>query len=180
MLVRKHLLSISAVCGGVLLLGVLTPKAVHAVAAALVQVTNTTASPVPVWQAKTAASQQILLQTPFGGTVVTGSQVTMVQLSPTQGITNQNGYTVPAGQNLVVTGVDLILYAKQTSPAFLRINIPNQGVYASEYFNELAAGMQQFKFDNGLVYPAGTQVIFDNSGGTANMEVVVRGYLTAQ
>ena len=159
-------------------IGLSVPKGAHALAAALVQVTNTWSNPAVTIDPSKAASQQILLQTSGGVTLDQGQQTTMALLSPTAGMPNPSGYVVPAGQRLVVTGVELVLYSNLTSPAFLRIN-ESSGSYAYEYFNQLNAGMHQFSFPQGIVYPPGSFVSFDNTDGNANMEVIVRGYLTA-
>lgn len=177
-LTMKRTLSTFFAVAAAAAIGLSVPKSAHALAAALVEVTNTWTSPAITIDPSKAASQQILLETPASGTLQQGILTAMVQLSPTAGMPNQNAYVVPADQQLVVTGIDLILYSNLTTPAFLRINTLS-GSYANEYFNQLNAGMHQFSFPQGIVYPAGSSVMFDNTQGNSQMEVIIRGYTTA-
>ena len=174
----NRILQLSLVAGGVAILA-LAPRGAHAITAALVQVTNTPSAPASTLDSSKAGSQQILLQTPYGATLVTGQEVNMVQLSPTLGVLNQSGYTVPAGSTLVVTGLDLVVYSRMTSPLQIRIQ-ESTGSYAYEQFNQMAPGFYNLSFPSGLVYPAGTSVDLDNSQGNSNLEAVVHGYLTAR
>jgi hypothetical protein len=177
--ITGRIFQFSMIAGAIALLA-LTPRAAHAVTAALVQVSNTLGAPANTLDSSKAAAQQVLLQTPFEATLAPGQQINMIQLSPTLGVPSETGYTVPSGYSLVVTGVDLVLYGHQTGPAFLRINVPGQGLFAYETFNQMPAGFYPIKFSSGVVYPAGSQVVFDNSQGTSAMEVVAHGYLTAE
>jgi hypothetical protein len=176
--ITNRILQLSLIAGGIAILA-LAPRGAHAITAALVQVTNTPSTPASTLDSSNAGSQQILLQTPYGATLVTGQQVNMVQLSPTLGIPNQNGYTVPAGSSLVVTGLDLVVYSRMTSALELRIQ-ESSGSYGYEGFNQMAPGFYNLRFPSGMVYPAGTNVILDNSQGNSNVEAVIHGYLTAQ
>ena len=177
-LVSKRVCQLSVVLGGVLLMGALTPRALHAVAATMVLVTNTMGNPVITVPVNAAASQQILLEMPLGGDVPPGFSEILVQFSYTLGL-QSNAYVVPAGQNLVVTGVDLTVDSPNTGLAALRLPIQGNGAFALEYYGN-STGMYQFNYPQGLVYAAGSSVVFDNSTGTGSMNVKVRGYLTPQ
>jgi hypothetical protein len=84
------------------------PRTVRAVAAALVQVTNTSANPVVTQGIGQQASQQVELwcvQPNFDSTQ-NGSGDCLLQ-SPEKGIPSNTAYVVPKDQWLVITAVDI-------------------------------------------------------------------------
>jgi hypothetical protein len=100
----KSVLSFGA---GALALGILVltaPHAAHALAATLVQVTNTAASPAVTESTNRLASQQVLLSLPVNGYLDAAvGLVAMHQFTLPSGVAPEQ-YAVPAGQNLVITG----------------------------------------------------------------------------
>jgi hypothetical protein len=92
--------------GGVVLAGglimVMNPRAVHAVSAALVQVTNTAANPAVTQSVGAQAGNLVHLScaVPLSGLSVTCNRVA----ADTSITTN---YTVPAGESLVITAMDV-------------------------------------------------------------------------
>ena len=95
--------------GGVVLAGglitVMNPRTVHAVAAALVQVTNTASNPVVTQSIGQQAAQSIDLEcvpsiTPGNGTC----------RLVTNGFPDSTPYVVPANQSLVITAVDVYTF----------------------------------------------------------------------
>src|ERR1700733_13005274 len=75
------------------------PKAVRAAVATLVEVANTTANPVPTADVSHSAATSVTLVCPPVGSGLCYS------LPPAGG--SGNAYTVPAGQNLMVTDVEI-------------------------------------------------------------------------
>jgi hypothetical protein len=167
-LFEKRTLQIVVVAAAVAVLGLLTPRAAHAVAAALVQITNTTANPGVTQDATLAASQIVTLVFPGVADLETGS-VTMVQYIPGSGKSASN-YVVPGGQHLVITGLDVQIY---TGGGTLTL-----GPGGIESMNlQSAAGTQQFQFPTGIVFPSGSNVVMSMNSGS--VYVTARGYLTA-
>ena len=123
-LVSKRVWQLSAVLGGVLLVGAVTPRALHAVAATMVLVTNTMGNPVITVPVNAAASQQIMLRTPFGAEVSPGDSVNLVQLNYSTGLQAHSTFVVPAGQSLVVTAVDLQVSGSNTESLGLDPTLP--------------------------------------------------------
>ncbi len=86
----------------VVIIGFTNPKAVHAVTAALVQVTNTASNPAVTQSVGAQAGNMVHLSCSFAMEKVNSS---CFQVSP-DGSTTPD-YMVPAGKSLVVTAVDL-------------------------------------------------------------------------
>jgi hypothetical protein len=99
------------VCGVVLaaaLIGFTNPKAVQAVTAALVQVTNTPMNPVVTQGVGPQAGQIVHLHCALGITgAVQYSNVVWCGLEDSSGRTATEAYVVPANESLVVTSVDI-------------------------------------------------------------------------
>jgi hypothetical protein len=91
---------------GILMLGV--PRAAHALAAALVQVTNTASSPVISQGIGNQAAQIVEIQCTYnpGGFPTQCVAVTATGITPYD--VGAPPYVVPAGETLVVTAVDLL------------------------------------------------------------------------
>ncbi len=173
----KSVLSLAA---GAVALGMLTltaPKAAHALAATLVQITNTTADPAITQSTNMQASQLVELQLPGGATLEPGSGPTaMRQVSMPAG-QSASDYHVPQGQNLVITGVDVNVY---DAGGNVQIYIPsNAGSYSVSNAYLPNIGFQQIKYSSGLVAPSGSLVssAFYSTAGAA--DVIIHGYLTA-
>jgi hypothetical protein len=161
-------------------IGLFTPRAAHALAATLVQVTNTIANPAITQATNTAASQLVLLMGPGGNGLFPGSGLTALdQLIPTSGLSN-SPYVVPAGQTLVVTGMDVTAYTAGGADMVL-VNPAAGGNSPVALVYVPKAGTQQQVFATGIAFPAGAQVIVYNNSiiaGTGLADVFVRGYLT--
>jgi hypothetical protein len=158
-------------------LALAAPRAAHAIAATLVQVTNTISSPVPSLDVFKTASQNMTLycddQDDPCSTVGAGGSLA------------NNPYVVPTGQTLVITE--------------LEINPPSGGRPSSNFvltydgspFDCPAAPCQdpmwvvpndglthQFQFPNGVLWPAGQRII-GFSSTPSGVSAVARGYLTS-
>ena len=102
----------------------------------------------------------------------------MAAFVPGQGIANST-YVVPPGQNLVVTDVQISVYGAGSTWNYLRQNTAGGPIYVNVYYLT-TAGTQQFHYTAGLVFPAGSSVVFQNANGSASwVDVTVQGYLSA-
>ena len=106
-LFEKRKFQIGGAVAAVAMLGLLTPRAAHAIAAALVQVTNTAANPVITQSVNSQAAQTIDI-----GCIEAspGGQAACTTVSGGGQYATPPGYTVPANQTLVITGVDITPY----------------------------------------------------------------------
>ena len=175
--VKTYLLPIG---GGLVVISALTlftPRTMHAVAAALVQVTNTLSNPAITHDTSRAASQVVLLTTPGGVSLFAGQEVQMVQLIPTLGDSSST-YTVPTGQNLVLTGVEFNIFSANPNTYVYLGHSTSTGLTPDEPFLLPNAGHQEFRLGSGVVVPAGSYVYVSNTGG-ALINAVIHGYLTA-
>jgi hypothetical protein len=102
---RKILVSLGGVAALAVLFTLAAPRAVQAVAAALVQVTNTTANPAITQETRHQASQLVSMGVGFNGYGDTFAKNYMYQVLPSGG--TGGAYKVPAGQNLVITNVTI-------------------------------------------------------------------------
>lgn len=155
-----------ALAAGVLTLAV--PRAAHAVAAALVQVTNTPANPAVTQDTSKRAGQlvQLFCEASVGNFSSCGVFTNLV--------TPLTQYTVPAGQNLVITSVDLYGYAGGTGDSEVELRDTVQQV---RYHLWLISGWNslQFQYPSGIVLPSGTMPSIAASRGAV---VHMNGYLT--
>lgn len=163
--------SVLAVGGVVLASGLITvmnPKTVHAVAAALVQVTNTASNPVVNSEATISPSQIVDLN-------CNGGLGSCFRVEP-GGPLDQDAYVVPANQTLVITDIEIFTSGLGGTAAFA---LENQGTGPSgggtDPISESVAdngATYNLSFSRGVVFPSG--FIFRAEGGaTARL----RGYL---
>lgn len=161
------------VAGAVALAGLfsvmLAPKAVHAVVATLVEVSNTPANPVPTSDVYRSAAQSVSL---YCSTIIgTGC----ISLPPTGG--SGTPYTVPAGQTLMVTDVEITTPTGGGVSAYYL-----QGVGCGPYCGSQGWALpndgntHQFVFPSGIPFPAGSEL---NQLGDTGYSTFVRGYLTS-
>ena len=177
-LVRKVISVLGGVFLAALLIAALAPKATRAVAAILVTVTNTSANPVITAPIPQSAAQNVELFCYSRSVTVFGfacGQVTAQFGAPLPGAQ----YTVPAGQSLVVTTIDV---APQTSsPGTIIATLATLDPQSLNYFNREAFTVPnglttQFQFPvAGIVIPSGLQPLISNE---PNAFVTIRGYLT--
>jgi hypothetical protein len=152
------------------------PRTVHAIAATLVQVTNTTANPAVTQDTSREASQIIHLTTLGKANVQPATMTELHQYIP--GGTFGPPYVVPAGQNLVITSIE----ASVLTPGNNFLNLyDNTTIGQREYWYLPTVGLTQLTFPSGFVFPAGSSVYvyIGGEGSTTQMVVDVHGYLTA-
>jgi hypothetical protein len=171
----KSVLSFGA---GAVALGILVltaPRAAHAIAATLVQVTNTAADPAITQSANTQASQLVELTLPLNVFLnEAAGLVAMHQFLEPAGVAAES-YVVPTGHSLVITGIDM-----NVSPGGINFSLflPWSGGNWGISNALLPAGFQQIRYSSGIVVPAGAFVNIGAPNGGSAGDVLIHGYLT--
>jgi hypothetical protein len=176
-----------AATAGILILAV--PRAAHAVVATLVQVANTASSPVIAQGIGNQAAQIVQIECGY----VPGSMDSFgCAAVPATGFTSfpaaDSQYTVPAGETLVVTSVDILSGSAAgspcMSPAFVRLYIDIPGpeyLFRKYWIVPSGAGMAHYVYPSGILFAAGTDIDqVSNNTGTCTLTLDMHGYLTAQ
>jgi hypothetical protein len=163
------------VAAGLIMLA--TPNTVHAVAAALVQVTNTASNPVVTQSVGVQAGNLVHLScaVPLSGISVTCNRVA----ADTSITTN---YTVPAGESLVITAMD-VWPLGPACPGTYTISLGSPS-FAGVFLQLPATDPPQtihYVYPSGPVIGEGiTPTLAASSACDSSLEVVVIfGYLTA-
>jgi hypothetical protein len=193
--ISKSTLSWGGVAVAAILITLAVPRAAHAVAAALVQVTNTASSPVISQGIGNQAAQIVEIEcgynlgagniNPFGCAAV-----------PPNGFTSflppGSKYTVPEGETLVVTAVDIFSGAAAGTPcmsyAFPQVILEEpigpstiEDVPRKSWIVPSGAGTAHYVYPSGILFPAGGVVYFvSNSVSACTVTIDMHGYLTAQ
>ena len=151
------------------------PREVHAFAAALVQLTNTTANPAVTEDISREASQIVHLTTQGKANVNPSVMTQLHEYIP--GGTFGPGYVVPVGQNLVITSIEASVITAGNN--YLNL-YDNTTTGQREYWYLPNVGLTQLQFPSGFVYPADSSVyVYIGGQGTTQMVVDIHGYLTA-
>jgi hypothetical protein len=186
---------------GILMLGV--PRAAHAVAAALVQVTNTASNPVISQSIGNQAAQIVEIECG----VVPGSAIDLpggaynlgCAAVPATGFIGSlppqfSQYTVPAGETLVATSLDILSGSAAGSPcmssAFAQLvtEVPVSGGLGTlqssareSWIVPSGAGTVHYTYPSGILFSPGTILSFaQNLGSACTVTIDLHGYLTAQ
>jgi len=149
---------------------IIGPRTAHALVATLVQVTNTTANPVPTQDVNRSASQIVAL---FCGT--SGQQCEQILVS-SAGVT-YIPFSVPADQNLVITNIEINCNGTGGT-AYFNLGVVTSGspTFIDEWTVPNAAlATAEFNLGPGHVIPSGFAVLARSNNVT---NVFVRGYLT--
>jgi hypothetical protein len=161
--------SVLAVRGVILaggLITVMNPKTVHAVAAALVQVTNTASNPVVTQSAVQQAGQIIHLHCSESTTGPYGGRGCGLVVAP--GATSQV-YVVPANQSFVVTSVDIFptqIYMSATCSVFHSDGLYVSGADISAYYAQtwLVDNLSvHYSYPSGIVIAPGSSITGSSS-----------------
>ena len=157
-------LGVAAACGLLF-----APQAAHALAAALVQVTNTAAAPAVTQDVSKLATQSSQFWCPF-------SYVGCFNFPGTT-----TAYTVPSGQHLMITSVDFVYEGGSTPAANFYTLFCGPSLTLSNMVGEWqlpgGSASTHFTYPSGFAVPAGCAVNV-GAGATNNYDVIVRGYLT--
>lgn len=176
--VKKFLIPAGSIGALALVLILATPRTVHAIAAALVQVTNTAANPAITQDLTKFASNQVELvgQIGPGSSNIPGffHEVRASGQSP-------NNYQVPAVQSLVVTSADV-----NSVPAGFADLLENTNGFAVALATWIPApnlggpATLHFVYPSGLVLsPNAIPEIAGELPGNASISVSLYGYLTS-
>jgi hypothetical protein len=166
-----------ALAAGVLALAI--PRAAHAVAVALVQVTNTAASPAIAQSPNSQAAQLVELFAIVDPSNASGQVFGAVQAG--HQISSQ--YSVPNSQSLVITAVDVTPPGNCASGSF-GVKLSSGGILP--IWTASAPNTGHFEYPSGIVFPPGAvpsiQGTFTNNIGgpfcNEAMTVELYGYLT--
>jgi len=168
--IPKYAKSLGAVVAAAGILTLAAPRAAHAVAAALVQVTNTTASPAVTQSTPSMASQLVVLS----------NAVSYPNFGAVESIAffNSQPYSVPLGQTLVITSADISLQQCADVNITNYVSLTVGGNPASAW---AVSGLNTVHFS----YPSGLPVAGGVSLGTYDNVlscqpfIVLNGYLTS-
>jgi hypothetical protein len=165
----KSFLSFGALACAAALLILSFPKQAHAVAAALVQITNTADNPAVTQDVSKRASEIVEL---------TCNQQ-FYQTQYCYPLVSQSPYVVPAGKSLVITTVDL--YVPAQDRIFLETTLfpsgpgtPQTTVGFYAYIN----GQLHYNYQSGIVVGPGSSVVLFGATTSTNIGYLY-GYLTA-
>lgn len=161
-------------------LALVTPRAAHALAAALVQVNNTTENPAITQSAPSQASQLILLS----ANVLPNATANFYRTG--SGNIPLFSYTVPASQSLVVTAVDITPSVGCTTGWFHFVLDGNNVLDPAMMWTLSAPNTGHYAYPSGIVFLPNSQPQISlshastTSGDCANgAEANVLGYLTS-
>jgi hypothetical protein len=168
-----------AALGVVVTLALATPRAAHALAAALVQVGNTTASPAIAQSPNSQAAQLVELFAIVDASDASGQGFAAVQA----GHQVSSQYSVPNSQSLVITAVDVTPPGNCASGSF-GVKLSSGGILP--IWTASAPNTGHFEYPSGIVFPQGVvpsiEVTFTNNIGgpfcNEAMTVELYGYLT--
>jgi hypothetical protein len=170
-MLRKPVFSYGAVALGTALLLLAAPRAAHAIAATLVQVTNTAASPAIAQSPDTQAAQLVEFASQL---VVPGSENPLQLFSLNKFLTG-TPYTVPTGQTLVITAVDItpVNCSGLSSTVSLRVT-------AAKDWEVSGNITSHFDYPSGIVIGPGLSPNITVDGGQpCSVNVDAHGYLTS-
>jgi hypothetical protein len=176
--------------GGVVLAGglitVMNPKTVHAVAAALVEVTNTASNPVVTQGIGQQAAQIVEI----GCGSIYPEIYSGCGFIPPDGLVGSGfGYTVPNGQTLVINAVDVYTGTSAGTPctssavASLIIGNASDPTHPREIWLVPAGiGTAHYVYPSGIAIPAGMTLQGVQGYGSSSciLGAALHGYLTAQ
>jgi hypothetical protein len=159
-------------------LALVTPRAAHAVAvaAALVQVTNTVASPAITQDTSKRAGQLVQLICGSGFNITQGAVSSCYEFSLALALGPPSSYRVPAGQNLVITSVELSNSAGYTGDNLLYLGDTNQGVNYHQW-SFSGPNTIEFQYPSGIALSSGTAPAVTSINGGAFLQIT--GYLTS-
>ena len=172
---RKVALSFGAAAAAVGALTLLAPQTAHAVAAALVQVTNTTANPAITQDTSKQAGQLIHLQASIPPSVSSPTLVTFISISA--GLGSTANYNVPGNQTLVIRSVDITPFECPASP-ISQIELFNN-IGTVKAWTVAGATTNSFTYPSGIPLGPGTNPQASTGGVGCSVVMDVFGYLTS-
>ena len=184
MRISKSVMSVGGVVLAAAAIGFTNPKAVHAVTAALVQVTNTPSNPVVTQGVGPQAGNMVHLDC---SVYLDGGSGSQCQLLSPDGVLGSGPYSVPVGESLVITSVDVTPTPARQCPYNRQIVVKNLNATIFELVTMSSIGTTHFTYPSGLVIAGGITPTLLGAGETSsqfigcsiNDTVYIFGYLTA-
>lgn len=178
-LIKRSLAGVAAIA----VLGALTlsvPRAAHAVAAALVQVSNTAAAPALTQHVPSFASQTVALFAASAPASPTGNSVAFGQLSPQGGLLSGFGYGTPSTQSLVITSVEFVPSAGTGTLDLSLVNFFSGAQYET-WIKVPTNAITNLQFPNGIVIGPNVTPGLQSGSGSASavIDAYFHGYLTS-
>ena len=167
-LLGKSVISAGAVVAAALLLAISSPRTVHALGDELVSIANTAIHPAIVEEVPHLPSHVVTL---LGFVASTSQSDPLIQLLP-NGTANYF-FSVPAGQSLVITSVEVAPFS--SAPTGITLSSGSGGYYGS--WSVASNATTEFPLSSGIVVPSGTTLYV--SGTAVSTEITVYGYLSA-
>jgi hypothetical protein len=159
---RKHAIALGGTAVAVSLITLTAPRAAHALVVALVQVTNTVATPAITQDVSKLASQNVQILC-VGATNCT-------QILP-DGSSPVPTFDVPSGSHLVITTVQI--NTPSATSVQLNQSGPTFGVRGS--WTLIGAGSFQFQYPSGIVFSSGSDLFIPNQSD----RTYLTGYLVS-
>jgi hypothetical protein len=169
---KRLLMGFGSILAAALLLALAAPKSAHALVAALVQVTNTPANPVPVVDVQRAAQQSVELE-------CNPAEQICYQIQP-DGSNNNTAWVVPSGMHYVVSDVEV---TSETAPGYItsvfdvQWTVPSGATHAEGWQVLSNGATTEFQFPSGIIVVSGSTVGCQAAGPIGF--AFVRGYLMA-
>jgi hypothetical protein len=154
---RKYSLQIAAAAILAVVLTLAAPRALHAVTAALVTVTNNSSNPVVAQSVNQLTSQNVMLQA-----FADAGTYSAFHQALTDGTVSHATFVVPFGQSFVVTGIDILPAAASSAGP----STGSVGNYSSEIVNGVSHNVRMqlvepcsctkhYEYSSGLVFYRG-------------------------
>jgi hypothetical protein len=170
-IIKTRLLPIGAVLALAGTLLVITPKAAHAVVAALVQVANTTANPAITQDTSKQAAQAVEVFCTDAGNVC-------YSLLPGGNDSAPNQYSVPANQTLMVTSVDVTMVTTTAKTCEASVTLLTNGISRKAWEVDQIA-TNHFDYPTGFALAPGALLTMNQTSLTCRAIMTLEGYLTA-
>jgi hypothetical protein len=175
-LLKQALAVLGAVVVIAAIAALVTPKTAHALVATMVEVVNTAEKPATTEDISKAASQIVEL-------FCTNSETTPCTVVKSNEGPGAGGptFTVPAGQNFVITSVDI--FADFSSPSGLgeaQIDLcSTAGCFEREGWIITQPGEAHFQYPSGIVIAPGSTLSAFFVNASPFSAFILRGYLTS-
>jgi hypothetical protein len=178
-LVKQALAALSIVVVVGILVALAAPKAADAVAATLVQVTNSTSSPAHSQDISTTAAQIVEVRCLLGG---------CTQIFPDGTTGTFEDFNVPSNVSFVITSVDILSPAPQSYPVFVTLSqaLPLQTYTNREQWviQTNTSTLLQFPVSGIVIAPQSALLVgfnFSNGSGLGlgNFSATLHGYFTS-
>jgi hypothetical protein len=178
MIVKRLLMGVGGIAVLAALLQLAAPKAVHALVATLVQVTNTAATPAITQSVPTLASQIVTLEASISADTFTKSNG-FYQISPQGALSSTLFQTPSTTQSFVITSIEFSPTAGSGTLDLVFVDGYTLNIY--EQWKIPAGSVTNLEYPSGLVLGPNVAPIIASQGGStsAAMNVYLHGYMTS-